>query len=66
MKKLCLLITAISLMACGNEPEAPSTVQEDVSPDFYFGDWTLDIDNGKGAGWLEVRKEDGFLDADLL
>jgi hypothetical protein len=39
--------------------------QETAEP--YLGAWalTLDYENNK-AGWLEVRQEDGYLDADLL
>ena len=44
----------------------PSMAQEEsVEP--FLGMWalTLDYENNK-AGWLEVRQEDGYLDADLL
>jgi hypothetical protein len=42
-----------------------SQAQETAEP--YLGTWalTLDYENNK-AGWLEVRQEDGYLDADLL
>jgi hypothetical protein len=31
----------------------------------FFGQWTIDIQGG-GVGWLEVRQEADYLDADLL
>ena len=31
----------------------------------FLGQWTLDIKDGS-VGWLELRKEDGYFDADLL
>jgi hypothetical protein len=37
--------------------------QSDDNP--YFGRWGLFLPND-GAGWLEVRQEDGYLDADIL
>lgn len=39
-----------------------SAQQEDIEK--YIGRWALNFD--EGIGWLEVRQEDGFLDADLL
>ena len=36
----------------------------------YIGTWALTIDGGAGpgssAGWMELRQEEGYLDADLL
>jgi hypothetical protein len=37
--------------------------QSDISP--FVGHWTIDIERG-GVGWLDVRQEDGYIDADLL
>ena len=31
----------------------------------FLGQWTIDIEGGS-VGWLEVRQEDGYLDADVL
>jgi len=56
---------AITLLAlCGIQ--APVFAQEE-SADPFLGMWalTLDYDNNR-AGWLEVRQEKGYLDADLL
>jgi hypothetical protein len=44
----------------------PSRAQEEsVEP--FLGMWALTLDyENNNAGWLEVRQEDGYLDADLL
>lgn len=38
--------------------------QENKSAEQFLGKWSLFLPGG--AGWLEVRQEDGYLDADLL
>jgi hypothetical protein len=56
-----LILTALS--SCNVQPkQAP--VQK-VGIDEYLGQWTIDIKGGT-VGWLEVRKEEGYLDADLM
>src|SRR5210317_390245 len=47
----CLIFSGSSLLA-----------QEDVEK--FLGRWALQFE--EGMGWLEVRQEDGYLDADLL
>jgi len=67
MKKLCTLfamvILALVIISCktkpGSEPE-----QKTGTTDFT-GQWTIDIQGGS-VGWLEVRQEENYLDADLL
>ena len=49
---LTLLLFHISLSSFGNEAEK------------FLGRWALHFE--QGMGWLEVRQEDGYLDADLL
>jgi hypothetical protein len=46
--------------------QLPSRAQEEsVEP--FLGMWALTLDyENNSAGWLEVRQEDGYLDADLL
>ncbi len=39
------------------------TSQNDVSS--YLGQWTFDFGQ-RSVGWLQVRQEDGYLDADLM
>jgi hypothetical protein len=58
MKKLNVFFVAIFILV-----SIVSSAQ-DSKKDFY-GMWTLDIDGGS-VGWLEVHKNDGFLDANLL
>jgi hypothetical protein len=43
--------------------EQPAPQKTDISE--FLGQWTLDIKGGS-VGWLEVRQEEGYLDADLL
>ena len=52
------------VLLCGFQGQ--SFAQED-SAEPFLGMWalTLDYDNNR-AGWLEVRQENGYLDADLL
>lgn len=45
------------------QPETVAAPQTDVSE--FLGQWTIDIQDGK-VGWLEVRQEEGYPDADLL
>lgn len=67
MKKCLIVLAAIALTACGNNAETTTPAQGDVSPDYYLGAWALDLDyENSPAGWLEVRQEEGYLDADLL
>lgn len=67
MKKLMILLVAVVLTSCGQKKDPPTPVAGDVSPEFYMGAWALDLDyESSPAGWLEVRQEDGYLDADLL
>lgn len=66
MKTSVLLVTFISTLfftSCKNETGVESLPKADVSE--FLGQWTLDIDGGS-VGWLEVRQEEGYLDADLL
>ena len=59
------LILAIVLGSC-SEKKQDSTVavpQDDVSS--YLGQWTFDFGQSS-VGWLQVRQEEGYLDADLM
>lgn len=63
--KTKIFLFAIVLAACNSQTEIP--VEESVSPDFYRGSWALDLEyDNNTAGWLEVRQEEGYLDAELL
>lgn len=63
MKYRNLFLTLLICVLLGIVADAQA--QETAEP--YLGAWalTLDYENNK-AGWLEVRQEDGYLDADLL
>lgn len=55
------------LFSCGEKKSEPapssSVAQNDISP--FLGQWTFDFGNG-AVGWLKVRQEDDYLDADLM
>ncbi|MGI6521687.1 MAG: 3-keto-disaccharide hydrolase [Fermentimonas sp.] len=59
------LILVIVLGSCGEKRQGPSVAvpQNDVSS--YLGQWTFDFGQ-KSVGWLQVRQEEGYLDADLM
>ncbi len=63
--RLFLIAALVSLVSC--QPQTvDDVVAEPVTPlSEYFGHWSFDID-GTGVGWLGVRQEDGYIDADLL
>lgn len=59
-------IFAASLMIVLMGSQFPSFAQEEKAAPF-LGMWALTLDYENNiAGWLEVRQEDGYLDADLL
>jgi hypothetical protein len=62
--RLILPALLVIPVSCQQKKEAPSTVQKsDISQ--FFGQWTIDIGTNQ-VGWLEVRQEEGYFDADLL
>jgi hypothetical protein len=54
---------AILFMASCQEKQDGIVRNNDVTN--FLGQWTIDIGTNS-VGWLEVRQEDGYLDADLL
>lgn len=60
-----LLLGLIVFFSCSQapKPKAPATAVSEVKD--FLGQWTIDIQDG-WVGWLEVRQEAGYLDADLL
>ncbi|MCA9731922.1 MAG: DUF1080 domain-containing protein [Deferribacteres bacterium] len=50
----------LSLTACAQK----STMEENTAFEQFTGRWALFLDGG--AGWLDIRQEDGYLDADIL
>lgn len=67
MKTLLLFFAAILSIfvvpSCTINKQAEPVRKADISE--FLGPWTIDIQGGS-VGWLEVRKEDNYLDADLL
>ena len=66
--KTKLLLSAVLLLipalnSCKTETREVPVTGTDISR--YIGQWTIDIEGG-GVGWLEVRQEDNYLDADVL
>ncbi len=60
-----ILFSLFSLFSCQQKSNVPATgiPVNDVSA--FLGQWSFDIGKG-GVGWLEVRQENGYIDADLL
>ena len=54
---------ATSCMNSTKEGEKVPLQKTDISE--FLGQWTIDIEGGS-VGWLEVRQEDKYLDADVL
>jgi hypothetical protein len=61
-----LMPAVLLIVSCTSTPKENVTqpVQKtDISG--FLGQWTIDIEGGS-VGWLEVRQEDNYLDADVL
>lgn len=57
------MVVALSFSSCNVKPKVEPVQKTDVSE--FFGQWTIDIKGGS-VGWLEVRQEKDYLDAELL
>jgi hypothetical protein len=60
---LSFAVTVFSISSCTSQPKAEPAKKTDISE--FLGQWTIDIQGGS-VGWLEVRKEDSYLDGDIL
>lgn len=61
---LSVFLIALLLGSCkAGTKQQPLPVKTDITE--FLGQWTIDIEGG-GVGWLEVRQEDNYLDADVL
>jgi len=67
MKNLFMtLLAAMALFAvtsCKTATNKVSIPKTDISE--FLGQWTIDIKGGS-VGWIEVRQEDNYIDADIL
>jgi hypothetical protein len=63
----CLSLLCIILLGSSCKPQVKEQPKLQTKTDIseFFGQWTLDIQGG-WVGWLEVRQEDKYVDADLL
>jgi hypothetical protein len=53
----------IAITSCKTATTGVKPANADISE--FLGQWTIDIEGGT-VGWIEVRKEDNYLDADIL
>jgi len=67
MKTILFLFVAslasFSFQSCKVETKDAPLQKTDISE--FIGQWTIDIEGGS-VGWIEVRQEDKYLDADIL
>jgi 3-keto-disaccharide hydrolase len=64
-KILFLTLTFLSIIftSCKVEPKQVTVQKTDISE--FLGQWTIDIKGGS-VGWIEVRQEKDYIDADIL
>ena len=60
---LGIVLASLSIISCNVKPKVEPVQKSDISQ--FLGQWTIDISGGS-VGWLEVRQEKGYLDADRL
>ena len=60
---LGIVLLLLSINSCKEKPKSEAVQKTDIAE--FLGQWTIDIDGGS-VGWLEVRQEKDYLDADLL
>jgi hypothetical protein len=60
---LVTVLASFSITSCKVETKIEPVQKTDISE--FLGQWTIDIQGGS-VGWLEVRQEKDYLDADLL
>jgi hypothetical protein len=57
------VLVSLSFTSCKVETKTEPVQKTNISE--FLGQWTIDIQGGS-VGWLEVRQEDNYLDADVL
>ncbi len=60
---ISILFVLLFVSSCNTGKNDKALPEVDISE--FLGQWTIDIEGGT-VGWLEVRQEDRYLDADLL
>jgi hypothetical protein len=60
---LAVILALFSFQSCKVETKNVPVQKTDISE--FLGPWTIDIEGGS-VGWIEVRKEENYLDADIL
>ena len=58
-----VLLFLVAFNSCKTEIKEVPVPKAEISQ--FLGQWTIDIEGG-GVGWLEVRQEDNYIDADVL
>lgn len=57
------ILILFSVTSCKTETPVAPVMKTDISE--FLGQWTIDIDGGS-VGWIEVRRENDYIDADIL
>lgn len=57
------VFTLLSVISCKTEVKVEPVQKHEISE--FLGQWTIDIQGGS-VGWLEVRKENGYFDGEVL
>jgi hypothetical protein len=63
--KSILIVTILFFTSCQEKNSGDKSLKQNAGISEFLGQWTMDIKGG-GVGWLEVRKEETYLDGSLL
>lgn len=63
--KLFLILLLVPFISCGEQVKTEPDAEPVVDVSMYLGHWSFDVGSG-GVGWLGVRQEENYLDADIL
>jgi hypothetical protein len=62
---VCLSVVLFSIAFTSCKVKTENVPAQKIGINDYLGQWTLDIKGGS-VGWLDLRQESDYLDADLL
>lgn len=65
LKSVAVFVFFGLFLSCVENKEKPVEVLPKGDVNQFIGQWTFDFGN-KSVGWLNVKQEDGYLDADLM